>query len=233
MHGLSRRQLARGLAGLGVAIGLPVLAGCRALGKARSGTPATRTYRLGLLTGSLTLDSPEIAALRQGLGEHGYVEGSTLTIVHRFADGRIERFPALAQELVAEQVEIIVTEGAPASRAAKDASSTIPIVFALASDPVGNGLVASLAHPGGNLTGQVYPRQGISAKRLALIKDAVPGVRRIAVLWNAANAVAQSGFLDVQTAAAALAVELQSLEVRTPADFDGRLRRRRATPKRC
>jgi len=173
--------------------------------------------------GFLALPDPAAAAtvlepFRQGLRALGYIEGQTMVLEERWAAGTLERFPALATELVQRQVDIIVAVGTPAAKAAQHATRTIPIV-ALMGDPVEMGLVASLARPGGNLTGVSGQSVDLGGKRLALLKEAVPQVSRVAVLWNAANPNKVLAWQEMQGAAQALGVTLHSVEVRTPDDF--------------
>ncbi len=177
--------------------------------------------------GMLWTERPEARALldvfRQGLREVGYVEGQNIVIEYRFAEGGVERYPAVAAELVRLNVDLILAPNTPAARAAKQATSTIPIVVALMGDPVGDGLVASLARPGGNITGTTFLGPELVAKRLQLLKEAVPGVSRVAVLWHP-GAYGERTMSDIwketEVAARALGVQLQLLEVRGPNDFD-------------
>jgi putative tryptophan/tyrosine transport system substrate-binding protein len=162
-------------------------------------------------------------AFRQGLRELGYVEGQNIVIEYRYAEGRAERLPDLAAELVAREVDIIVAGGTPPPLAAKHATSTIPIVMASAGDPVRTGLVASLARPGGNVTGLSTFTPELAAKRLQLLKEVVPKVPRVAILWNAANPFTLANMRETEAAARTLRVQAQSLEVRGPDDFDNAL----------
>jgi putative ABC transport system substrate-binding protein len=157
-------------------------------------------------------------AFRQGLREHGYVEGQNIVIEYRSADARAERLPDLAADLVRLKVEVIVTSGPQPIRAVTQATTTIPIVMAISPDPVEAGLVASLARPGGNLTGLSVMAPEFQGKRLELLKEAVPGMARVAVLWNAASPDAR--WRAMEAAAQALGIALQSLAVRGPDDFD-------------
>ena len=165
-------------------------------------------------------DSAAVEPLRQGLREHGWVEGQNLAMAWRFAEGHAERLPALAADLVQLPVDVLVTHG-PTIRPAQHATQTIPIVMAVVTDPVSSGLVASLARPGGNLTGISIGAAELGGKRLELLLQAVPGASRVAVLWNAALADKVPEWQGTQTAARALGVALHSVEVRGPADFDG------------
>src|SRR5262245_23830982 len=125
-----------------------------------------------------------IGAFRQGLRELGYIEGKSIILEYRFAEGKVDRFPELIAELIQLKVDIIVTGGGPQTRAAKQATTTIPIVMVNVGNPVGSGLVASLARPGGNVTGLTTVTRDLDGKRLELLKEAVPKASRVAVLWN-------------------------------------------------
>jgi putative tryptophan/tyrosine transport system substrate-binding protein len=159
--------------------------------------------------------------LFDGLRELGYVEGQNLIIERRYAEGRAERFQEFAAEMVRLKVDIIIVITTPAALAAKNATTTIPIVHPAAIDPVGTGLVASLAHPGGNLTGLAVLNAELSAKRLEVLKEVVPGLSRGAVLWNAANPANALAWRDTESAARVLGVTVQSYELRDPKDFEG------------
>jgi putative ABC transport system substrate-binding protein len=148
------------------------------------------------------------------------VEGQNIAIEERWAEGRPERFPALAAELVRLSVDVLVGGGNQAIQALRHATSTIPIVMAVSSDPVGVGLVTSLARPGGNITGVSIQAAEVGGKRLELLKEAVPRASRVAVLWNAADASKTSELHDTQVAAHAFGMTLYSAEVRGPNDFD-------------
>ena len=160
----------------------------------------------------------ELEAFRQGLRDLGYVEGQSIALEYRHAEGKLERLPALAAELVRLNVEVILADG-PAVQAAQHATKTIPIVFPNAFDPVSGGLVASLARPGGNTTGVSLQGPELMGKRLELLKEAVPGVTRIAYLWHAMQHSARA-LQETETAARALGVQLQPIEVREPYPFD-------------
>ena len=157
------------------------------------------------------------------LRELGYVEGKNLTFERRYAEDRLDRLPELAAELVSLKVDVIMAAGTLAPLAAKRATSTIPIVMMAAGDPVGSGLVASLAHPGGNVTGMSLMAPDLGGKRLELLKELLPGISRVAILWNAANPYSALVFKETAGAAETLGVELQSLEIREPTDIDGAL----------
>jgi putative ABC transport system substrate-binding protein len=183
---------------------------------------AGRVPRIGVLLGSSLGPDPRLEAFRQGLRDSGYIEGKNIAVEYRFADGQEDRLPKLAAELVGPlKVEIIVTDGTNVTRAAKNATKTIPIVMASDGDPVGNGFVASLAHPGGNITGLTNLLAGLSGKRLEVLKEAIPGISRMGVIWNPENPTSVTAFKETQDAAQALALQLQSLEVRGLNDFEG------------
>ena len=182
---------------------------------------ARKTYQIGYLAlGSRPDDGATPAALRQALAELGYSEGKNVTYIGRWAESMRARLPALAVELVALNVDVIVTETSGAARAAKNATSAIPIVMALSTDPVGQGLIASLARPGGNVTGMSDNAIDLSAKRLELLKEAVPTASRIAVLWNTEDRAMTQRYQQIDRAAQALALSIQPLGVRQPDDFE-------------
>ena len=185
---------------------------------------AAKVARLGLLSNNLAATPHIQEAFRQGLRDLGYVEGRNVVIEYRDAEGKPERLPALAAELVALKVDVIVAAaGNHIVRAAKQATSTLPIVFAAASDPVASGLVTSLARPGGNVTGTAMLSPELVGKRLELLTQAIPGVSRVAVLWLP-GALGERVEKDMQTqadvAARALGLRLQFVEARRPADLD-------------
>ncbi len=183
--------------------------------------PAGKVYRVGILSPGPAEPSQSLDAFRQSLRELGYVEGRNLVVEYRWAEGRLERLPELAAELVRLKVDVIVTLGSLPTLAAKNASREVPIVFAAAADPVGSGLVASLARPGGNVTGLSSQSAELSAKRLGLMKEALPGVSSVAVLWNSANPAMVRTFGNARAAAATLGLTLQSLEVQgDPGEFE-------------
>ncbi|OGQ82193.1 MAG: hypothetical protein A3F90_10145 [Deltaproteobacteria bacterium RIFCSPLOWO2_12_FULL_60_19] len=180
-----------------------------------------KVSRIGLLASGQGLGSAG-DAFRQRLRELGWVEAQNITIESRFAGGKnLDRLPQLAAELARLKVAVIVADGDPAIYAAKQATSAIPIVVVAVGDPVREGLVASLARPGGNITGLTSISTELSGKRLELLKEAVPKVSRVAVLWNPANASNVIEFKEAEVAARALGLKLQSLEVRGPDDFQG------------
>jgi putative ABC transport system substrate-binding protein len=198
------------------------------LGGAASLPLAARAQQPAMpVVGFLNSTSPDTFAERlggfhRGLKETGYVEGDNVTIVYRWAENQIDRLPALAAELVRRPVAVIATMGgAPSAFAAKAATTTIPIVFAVAEDPVRLGLVASLARPGGNLTGINYFSGELTAKRLELLRELVPAATRVAVLVNPANAVnAESIVRDVEPAARAMGLQIQVLNASTSQEIN-------------
>jgi putative ABC transport system substrate-binding protein len=184
---------------------------------------AAKIARIGYLAGSLAGNPHLPEAFRQGLRDLGYVEGRTVVIEYRDAEGKLERLPALAVELVALKVDVILAGGTPQALAAKQATRTLPIVFAAHADPVGSGLVTSLARPGGNVTGLSLLAPELVGKRLEQLKQAVPGVNRVAVLWEPGAYVELTErdiLKETEVAARALGVRLQFVEARGPADFD-------------
>jgi putative ABC transport system substrate-binding protein len=188
---------------------------------------AGKVWRIGMLWfGSSLEDLPvrvRFDAFQQGLREQGYIEGRNVAFEHRYARGKYELFPDLAAELVRLKVDIIVTPGnTPATLAAKQATSTIPIVFMSAADPVGLGFVASLARPGGNITGgSSLVGPGLVGKRLELLKEAVPKLSRVAVLTNPTNPDIRVFIGEAEVAARSLKVQPHIVEARGPAEFEG------------
>jgi len=185
----------------------------------------TKIPRIGFLSATLlSIISPRIEALRQGLHELGYVEGKNIVIEWRSAEGKLDRVPALAAELVRLKVDVIVTGGATDTRAAKEATNTIPIVMAQDSDPVGSGFVASLARPGGNITGLSTLAPEVSGKRLELLKEIIPKLSRVAVLGISTRPGNAQSLKEVELAAGALKVKLQFLDVLDPKDIEAAFR---------
>ena len=171
--------------------------------------------RLGIIE-----DSPDWGVFRQGLRELGYVEGQNIAIEWRFAEGNLDRLADVAAELVRRKVDIIVTSSTPAARAAKQATQTIPIVIVSIGDPLSTGLVASLARPGGNVTGTTNLAQELGAKRLQLFMEVIPKASRVAFLLNPANPANVVQFENVQAGARALGVAVQSVEVSSPNELE-------------
>jgi ABC-type uncharacterized transport system substrate-binding protein len=177
--------------------------------------------RIGFLApGSPVSDSPRIDPFRQGLRELGYTEGQNIVIELRFAEGKSERLPALVAELIQLKVDVIVLSGTPAAQVAKRATTTIPIVMGTSADPVETALVASLARPGGNVTGLSTLGSDLSGKRLELLKEVVPGVSRIAVLSNPTNQSVPALLRETKIAAQSLGVQIQFLEARGPDELN-------------
>jgi putative ABC transport system substrate-binding protein len=164
---------------------------------------------------------PSLEAFRQGLRDLGYVEDKNITIECRSAEGKLDRQPDLAAELAQLKIDIIVAAGGePTARAAKQATQTIPIVMTNVGDPVVTGLVASLARPGGNVTGLVTMSPELSGKRLELLREAFPKISRVALFWNSANPEQEPQIKEIKVAGQALGIQLQILEVRGTNDFD-------------
>jgi putative ABC transport system substrate-binding protein len=181
----------------------------------------TKLPRIGYIGGASLSTSPaRIEAFRQGLRELGYVEGKNIVIEYRHAEGKLDRLPALAAELVRLKVDIIVTSTPLATRAAKEATSTIPIVMTQDADPVGNGFVASLARPGGNITGLATLSPELSGKRLELLKETVPKLSRVAVFGTSINPGYAQVLKEIELAAKAFKVQLQYLDVLSPKDIE-------------
>jgi len=177
--------------------------------------------RIAYLTGNSPSTNPaRIEAFRQGLRKLGYVEGKNIVIEWRYAEGKPDRLPALAAELVRIKVEVIVTTGPGPTRAAKEATTTIPIVMAQDPDPVGNGFVASLARPGGNITGLATLAPEISGKQLELLKEIVPKLSRVAVLGTSTRPGNAQNLKETELAAGAFGVKLQYLDVLIPKDLE-------------
>jgi putative tryptophan/tyrosine transport system substrate-binding protein len=176
--------------------------------------------RIGFLTaGSLSAISVRVEAFRQGLRQLGYVEGKNIVIEWRSIEGKADRLPGLAAELVRLKVDVIVTAGPQATYTAKQATATIPIVMTFDSDPVGSGSIASLARPGGNITGLSTLAPEISGKQLELLKEIVPRLSRVAVLGSSTTPGNAQALKETELAAGALAVQLQYLDVRDPKDI--------------
>ncbi len=190
------------------------------VGAVRAQAPPT-LRRIGLLSGfSPSVDGPSYRALLLVLRDLGWVEGTNLNVEYRYAEGRHDRLPDLAADLVRFKVDVIVTTATSDALAAQKATRAIPIVMVAGGDPVGNGLVESLARPGGNVTGLSQMLQQLSGKRLALLKEIVPTLSRVAVLWNPQSASATLNWKENQQPARQLGIQLQSLEVRSPDDLD-------------
>jgi putative ABC transport system substrate-binding protein len=184
-----------------------------------AGAQPAKTPRVGLLRPGSPPD-PYVDAFRRGLQDLGYVEPLTILLEYRWAEGRSSRLPRLASELVQLKVDVIVTQGEEAARAVKEATSTIPIVMATSGDPVGTGLVASLARPGGNVTGLSAVTPEVISKQLQLLKEAVPRVSRVAILSIPGNLALARSVKEAQGAARTLGLTLQPRNVRTADEID-------------
>ena len=207
---MDRRKFARLTAG-GL-FGLSLAAAAQQTGK---------VWRIGYLAGGARpSDGAAPAPMRKALQALGYTEGKDIVYEGRWGEARNERLPALAAELVALKVDAIVTQGGPSAAAAKQASSSIPVIVVNAGDVVETGLVASLARPGGNVTGVNDPAAVLSAKRLEILKDLVPAATRVAVLWNAGDHAMTLRYREIEKAAQVLRVSIEPLGVREPDDFN-------------
>jgi putative ABC transport system substrate-binding protein len=207
MFSMRRRDL---IALLGAAVAWPVAARAQ----------PSKTPTVGFLGASTpAAPRPWVAAFAQRLRELGWTEGRTVAIEYRWAEGRNERMVEIAVEFVRAKVDVIVAQGTPAALAAKNATATLPIVFALPGDPVGIGLVASLARPGGNVTGLSSQTAELGGKRLDLRREIVPGLRRLAIMANVGNAANVLDTHEVQAAARASGLEVASFEIRRTEDI--------------
>jgi putative ABC transport system substrate-binding protein len=207
---LKRRELIALLGG--AAVGWPLVA--------RAQQAAGKVWRIGMLeTAPQDASAANLAAFQRGLRELGYVVGRNLVIDYRSSDGHNERLPDLASELVRLNVDLIVLRGTPQALAAKNATATIPIVMANVADPVGSGIVASLAKPGGNITGSSSFVTELESKRVELLKEMVPGVKRMATIRDFSNPATTVQWESEQAAARALAVEIQRFDVRDPVEI--------------
>jgi putative ABC transport system substrate-binding protein len=187
---------------------------------ARAQQPA-KIPRVGFLGNSTAaLEANLVAPFREGLRELGYEEGRNVAIEYRWAEGRYERFPALVAELIAAKVDVIVTAGTPATLVVKRATTSVPLVMVAVGDPVGTGIVASLARPGGNITGLSSIAPDLEGKRLELLRDVVPGLSHVALFWNPTNLFHAGSLQQAQVAAQALGIRLQLLAVRAPEELD-------------
>ena len=183
--------------------------------------PAGKVFRIGFLGNSTAaLEVNLVGPFREGLRDLGYVEGRNVLIEYRWAEGKYERFPELIGELVNLQVEIIVTAGTPASLAVKKAATSIPLVMIAVGEPVATGLVTSLARPGRNITGLTSIAEDLEEKRLGLLREVIPKLSHIAVLWNPASPIQVILEKEVQAAAQVLRMKVLSLGVRAPEEFD-------------
>jgi len=181
--------------------------------------PAEKVYRVGFLgTATPSLMSAWLTAFREGLRERGYVEGKNIAMEYRWGEGKPERFPGLAAELVKLKVDLILTSGSQAVRAVQHVTTTIPIVMAVIENPVERGFVTSLARPGGNITGLSFQDSELVTRRLQLLKEVLPGVIRVGVLWNSTDDD-RTTLKAVEAAATSLGLSLQILDVRVAEDL--------------
>ena len=191
---------------------------------------ARKIPRIGILAPG-TPPRPSVEAFRQGLRDLGYVEDQTIALAYRWDEGKLGRWLALVAELVALKVDVIVVQGTVPALAAKQHTSTIPIVMAHVGDPVARGIIVSLARPGGNITGLTSASPDLSGKRLELFKETVPRLTRVGVFWSPASQGATANFRETEAAARTLGVQIQSLEVRSSNDFESAFKA--ATGKRA
>jgi ABC-type uncharacterized transport system substrate-binding protein len=201
---------------------ITLLGGAAAWPLPLSAQQLAKVPRIGFLGAVTPEDFPHLEnAFREGLQEAGYVEGRNLVIEYRWAEGKAERLPELATELVQLKVEAIFCITSAAARAAKDATTTIPVVFVGVSDPVKYGLVAGLAQPGGNMTGLGHFTPELNGKRLELIKEVVPGLADLAVLWNTGNESHEEQLRDLANPARTLGIQLHPVGVHKPEELEG------------
>jgi putative ABC transport system substrate-binding protein len=200
---------------------IAVVAVALALRTTAGAQQSAKVPRVGVLTPATTDATPIFDGLRRGLRELGYVEGTTIALEFRFAKGNLDALPPLAKDLVNSQVDVIVTDGTSATRAALDATRTVPIVMGIAADALEAGLVKSTARPGGNVTGMTLGRIEQAGKRLALLKQAFPGINRVAVLFNPAALASQLSLRVTEEAAKALGIEISSLSAANPGELRG------------
>jgi putative tryptophan/tyrosine transport system substrate-binding protein len=190
---------------------------------ARAQQPA-KVYRIGFLGNSTAvLEADLVGPFREGLRDLGYVEGQNILMEYRWAEGEYERFPALTAELIALRVDVIVTAGTPASLAVQKAATSIPLVMVAVGDPVATGLVASLGRPGGNITGLTSISSEMAGKRLELLREVVPKLSHVAVLWNAASPIQVIDERETRAAAQALGMKMLSLGVRSREEIEDAL----------
>jgi len=210
---VTRRDLALAIVGLIACLGSPVLA------KTANAQQSASPRHIGVLLMGPSADSVEVQAFRRGLRDAGYVEGRDVVIEWRFAKGDYNRARQLAAELVESKVDVIVMDTTVAAQAVKR-TSTIPIVMPIVADPVGSGLVESLARPGGNITGISLMAPELTVKRLQLLVEVIPRLKRVTVLWNPETPFHPKLVEDLKVAASSLAIELSFTGVRSPEEFD-------------
>jgi ABC-type uncharacterized transport system substrate-binding protein len=191
---------------------------------------APRSARVGLINNATPRDGAALVdAFRQGMSDAGWIEGRNLAIEYRWAESDLSRHPRLVGELLGARVDVIVLAGTAAARAARQATSTVPIVVTAVGDPVELGLVASLARPGANLTGLAWQSSDLATKQIQILHETVPRLSRLAAMWHSANPAIRE---TAQTAARALDLKLQAIEVPSPGSIPGAFRRRPAGPGR-
>ena len=200
-------------------LALALLVSCLDLASSAHAQQSTSPRRIGVLLGLFSQESKEARAFRQGLRDVGYIEGRDVVIEWRSFSGDYALVPGLVADLVKRKVDVIVVDTTVATRAAKRATSTIPIVMATIADPVGTGLVASLAHPGGNVTGLSMMTTDLSAKRLQLLKEMIPRLTRVAVLQNPDTPYHPKAIEEIKAVAPSLSIQLSFIAARTSADF--------------
>ena len=206
----TRRRTVLGLSAIVLAIPLSTRA-----------QPKGKVWRIGFLGAADPFGyAPHLQGFRQGLQDFGYVEGKNIVVEYRWAEGRYERLPELAKELVRSKVDVIVTHGTPGTHAAKQATQTIPIVMALVGDAAATGIIGSVARPGGNITGSSFFNPELAAKRIELIKESMPSLTQVAVLVNPDNPVFGPVLKMMEATAKALKVELLQFPVRAPKEFE-------------
>lgn len=208
-----------------------VSGGLLAASLAAEAQPAVKIAHLGVLLFSTPAAEPNLPALLAGLRDLGYVEGENIVLEYRGAEGRPERVSGLAHEIVALKPDLIVVLGGEWVPFVKNATSTIPVVMLTSQDPVEAGVVASFARPGGNLTGVAFVSSETAGKRLQFLKEAVPSLTRVALLWNPDHPDGE--YRDTDAAARRLDIHLQSLEVRRPEEFDGTFEAAKRGVPRC
>jgi putative tryptophan/tyrosine transport system substrate-binding protein len=207
---------------IGLAVILALSLTLASLGTAAA-QPAEKIPRVGYISPGSSSDPARLRrfeAFRQGLQELGYVEGRNIALEPRWADGKYDRYPALAADLIRLKVDVIVTGGGAATQAAQRATRTVPIVMSVVIDPLGSGIVSSLAHPGGNVTGTSMMASDLVGKQFEVLKEVVPKVSRVALLWNPANPGGAPQLREAEAVARALGVRLQTLEARDPQEID-------------
>jgi putative ABC transport system substrate-binding protein len=206
----TRRRMVLGLSAAALAIPLAARA-----------QPKGKVWRIGFLGSADPFGyAQNLQGFRQGLLDFGYVEGKNISVEYRWAEGRYERLPELAGELVRSKADLIVTHGTPGTRAAKQATQSIPIVMAIVGDATATGIVSSIARPGGNITGSSFFNPELAAKRIELIKESVPSLTQVAVLINPDNPVFDPTLKLMESTAKALKVDLVQFPVRAPKEFE-------------